>query len=157
MDLKKLLEDQAFKIFTVKIDPEEFTFYDVLQMADYEIRQSNTIAWLFNNASEHQLKNLFLIKFIEYLFNYEGKNNQNKMILSPLIDFNKHGILIKKANEYINLETSQIQVKHEYKFIDILIYSTEKKFVITIENKPGIETQGQLSSYKANVIDVEFP
>ena len=93
MNIELLLNDNDFNQFVEKTDPDEFTFYDVLDMAHYEIRHSNTIAWLFDSKAIHNLKNLFLRKFIETLYNY--KNNREK--LDSIIKIDEKGILLKKT------------------------------------------------------------
>lgn len=152
MNIDSLLKDNDFVHFVEKNDPDEFTFYDVIDMAFYEIRHSNTLAWLFDAKSRHNLKYQFLIKFIESLYNY--KNNHEK--LKSIIRIDENGIFLNKTNKYINFENIKFEVKREWRYIDILIVSEENKFVITIENKPGMEDPGQLASYKNSVIDVEY-
>ncbi len=152
MNIELLLNDNDFNQFVEKTDPDEFTFYDVLDMAHYEIRHSNTIAWLFDSKAIHNLKNLFLRKFIETLYNY--KNNREK--LDSIIKIDEKGILLKKTNCYIDFNYTEFEIRREWKHIDIFVLSEELKFLITIENKPGTEDPGQLSSYKNDVIDKDY-
>jgi len=149
IDINILIIDNHFKEFLEKSDPDEFTFYDVIDMAQYEIRHSNTLAWLFDARAVHNLKSLFLTRFIESVYNY--KNNKEKM--EDTIRIDDKGIFLVKSKGYIDFNKTKFEIRREWKHIDILIVSKEIKFVIVIENKPGMEDPGQLSSYKDNVID----
>ena len=75
MEIEKLLKDKRFKDLLNKMDPDEFTFYDVIKIADYEIRHSNTLAWLFNSFEKHNLGSAFLKYFIIHLFKYKDNKN----------------------------------------------------------------------------------
>lgn len=153
MDLNILITDNHFKEFVEKNDPDEFTFYDVIDMAHYEIRHSNTLAWLFNQKAVHNLKSLFLFRFIQSIYRY--KNNSD--ILKEIIRIDDGGVYLVKSNTYIDFDKSKFEIRREWRNIDILIVSEEIRLVVTIENKPGVESPGQLAEYKNNVIDFEYP
>ena len=153
MEIKKLLNDKRFIELLNKMDPQEFTFYDVIQMADYEIRHSNTLAWLLDTHEKHNLGSNFLLYFLIHLFKYKD----NKNVLSNYYNLdNKNNIIIKKNNKCINFKDANISVKREWNYIDILVNIDTEKFIVVIENKPGIETPGQLSDYKTRIIDKYF-
>lgn len=153
MKIEKLLEDKGFIELLTKMDPDEFTFYDVIQMAGYEIRHSNTLAWLFNTNEKHNLGSIFLINFIRHLFKYQD----NKKVLTKYYNLDdKNNIIIKKNDKTINFIDAKISVKREWNFIDVLVNIETEKFIIVIENKPGIESPEQLSDYKTTIIDKHF-
>ena len=151
IEYKNLLNDQGFISLSSKLENNQFTVFDVLKNADYEIRHSNVLAWLFDQTEKHGIKNLFLIKFIENLFSVDA----NEMILNELACAN--GCLIKKQrNQRIELSKLKYKVYREREYFDILIEDKSAKFILLIENKPGMETEGQLANYR-NKIDSLYP
>jgi PD-(D/E)XK nuclease superfamily len=116
----------------------EFNIFEAIGVVRQEIRHSNVIAFLLNPQETHRLSDLFLKKLlICALLKSENPT------LSPI------GI------DIANLEN--VEIRREWKNIDILIYSPMNQFVCVIENKvDSSEHSDQLKRYEA-IIDGEFP
>lgn len=121
-----------------------FNLFETLGMINQEIRHSNVLAWLLDPFQTHNIGYLFLQKFLKdlILFNLNSSEQINDQLI---FDF-----------ETINYE--EVEVRREYKNIDLLILINEesKNYCIVIENKiRSTESKNQLSKYKA-IVDKEF-
>ena len=120
---------------------DEFNAFDVLKIANNEIRHSNVLAWLMNPNENHGLGDAFLKKFVQSIF---LRNSQN-------LEFVKHSLIDISLFDY-----DDFIIRREWHNIDILTVSEENRFVVVIEHKIGSkESEHQLNKYK-KIVDDEF-
>lgn len=102
--------------------------FSILKIENREIRHSNFLAWLLDPRGNHNLGNTFLGKFIETIV--------------------KISINDDKAVKLLLMNYDNIQVKREWKNIDLLLLDDEEKIVFVIENKINAkEHDNQLERY----------
>lgn len=131
---KALLSDERYDQLMLRI--QEPNIFRILGVSEYEIRHSNFLGWLLNPNESHGLHDLFLQRFLQDI----------------LIDDRAENISIIELG---NLNVSEVEIRREWKNIDILIVT--EKFVVCIENKLWSgESEGQLIKYKT-VIEASFP
>ncbi len=120
---------------------EKFNIFDCLKITRAEIRHSNFLGWLLDPQETHGLNDYFLKEFIK------------KVLYS-----NKHSIANTPSVFDIDVwNMSDIEVRREYKYIDLLIIDENNKFIIVIENK--IDTNqhdDQLKRY-TDIVQQEYP
>ena len=92
----------------LEIELSKFNLFEKLSLEHYEIRHSNTLAYLFNPKEDHGLSDYFLKKFLMSVY---SNNNVN---ISPI------------AIDSMNF--SDAIIKREYKNIDLLIISNSNKY-----------------------------
>jgi len=109
-----------------------FNPFDVLKIANYEIRHSNVLEWLLNPKENHGFKDVFL-----------------KKITSQIILENENLIGDNFSLLDIHLgDFGDSLVRREEKNIDILVVSNRNNFLLLIENKiHAKENPHQLSKY----------
>lgn len=131
-------DESALKSFLTNIrcldELDEFTgsvnVFDVLGMSRCEIRHSNILAWLLDPKGSHGMGELFLRMFFQYLCEETG------------VDVFE--LLVGGWDTY--------KVLREYKHIDLVIVSKERKIVVAIEHKvDSVEHDNQLSRYEETV------
>ena len=129
-----LLKDPLFD--QLSLETKKPNIFRALGVSDYEIRHSNFLAWLLDPHENHGLGDIVLKKFFQ----------------DVLIDDKAKGIsLISVAN----LDISKVEVRREWKNIDILVKT--ETFIICIENKMwASESKHQLEKYEKTVRK-EFP
>jgi PD-(D/E)XK nuclease superfamily len=116
----------------------EFNIFEAIGVVRQEIRHSNVISFLLNPQETHRLSDLFLKKLLICAL-LKSENPP----LSPI------------EIDIANLEN--VEIRREWKNIDILIHSPINQFVCVIENKvDSSEHSDQLKRYEA-IIDGEFP
>lgn len=116
-----------------------FNIFDALRIVDTEIRHSNFLAWLLDPAESHGQGPLFLKAVLMDLL------RQSPPELRPLSPVQIDGA-----------ELRGVDIRREWRNIDILIACKEPDFVIAIENKVGSkEHSKQLERYR-EIIDHEF-
>lgn len=113
-------EIEELKNFVMEIDEIEkisksidsFNLFETLGLVHHEIRHSNVLTWLLDPFQTHNLSYLFLQKFLKDLimFNLNSTDQINDQLI---FDF-----------ETLNYE--DVDVKREYKNIDILILIKKK-------------------------------
>ncbi|MFL6257196.1 MAG: PD-(D/E)XK nuclease family protein [Pyrinomonadaceae bacterium] len=109
----------------------EFNILRVLRIEQAEIRHSNVLGWLLDPRESHGLGDTFVRRFISTL-----------LLDNEQADFG----LSASAVELIDL--IDVEVRREWRNIDLLIHSRANLFVILIENKiRGRESRGQLLRY----------
>lgn len=118
----------------------KFSPFKVLGVADFEIRHSNIIAWLLNPNESHGLGD----KFLKYFFQQILLSSENQEMQ------NRESILQKiTLNNLVDLD-----VMREANNIDVLLVSTNTKFVCLIENKVHSSEHGQqLMKYLKHIKD----
>ncbi|MGP1345484.1 MAG: PD-(D/E)XK nuclease family protein [Phycisphaerales bacterium] len=117
-----------------------FNIFDALRISRTEIRHSNFLAWLLDPAESHGCGALFLNAVLIDLL------RQTPRELRPISPIKLDGA-----------QLSGVEVRREWRNIDLLIHSRDPSFVIAIENKIGAgESRGQLMRYERTVRDA-FP
>lgn len=117
-----------------------FNIFDALGVARVEIRHSKFLAWLLDPSESHGQGSLFLRAVLMDLLRDAPVEHR---ILSPV--------------ELDGAELRDVEIRREWKHIDLLITCQEPKFVIAIENKIDSGEHGdQLARYRKVVAD-EFP
>ncbi len=133
---KLVLHGRDLKLLESKLS--NFNIFEAVGMTRQEIRHSYFLAFLLNPSESHYLGDLFLKQFLIKIL-----QNLDEPPMSAI------GI------DVANLE--DVEVKREYKSIDILIYSPSEKIIVAIENKVDSgEHNNQLKRYQ-DIISVEFP
>ncbi|MEY8780318.1 PD-(D/E)XK nuclease family protein [Allomuricauda sp. XS_ASV26] len=131
---KELLSDNLYDRLLLRT--KEPNIFKILGVSDYEIRHSNFLGWLLDPNESHGLNDLFLQRVLQDI----------------LIDERAVGISIIELS---NLNISKVEVRREWKNIDILIITDN--FVVCIENKMWSgESEGQLSKY-SKIVNHNFP
>jgi len=127
------LEELSAKLAT-------FNAFRVLRIENAEIRHSNVLAWLLNPKESHGLGDIVL-----------------KRVLSNILlqaDKNIKGVSAAKV-ELMNFV--DIEIRREWRNIDLLVIDRTNKLAILIENKVhSNESPGQLAKYQQAIND-EFP
>lgn len=117
-----------------------FNIFDALGIARAEIRHSNFLAWLLDPAESHGQGDLFL--------------------RSVLLDILKHAPVSRRPCSPLDLdgvELGSVEIRREWRSIDLLIVSQTPPFAVAIENKVDSgEHSDQLARYRA-VVGEEFP
>lgn len=119
----------------------DFNVFETLNMVNSEIRHSNMLAWLFNPKENHGLDDYFLHNFLKTFVS----NNKSSIEKPTIFDLEM-------------FTYSDVEVRKEYKNIDLLIIIHEKnaKLVIAIENKVlSSEHSEQLDRYH-EIVHEEF-
>ncbi|UBZ07249.1 PD-(D/E)XK nuclease family protein [Salegentibacter mishustinae] len=120
----------------LSIETKKPNIFRALGVSDYEIRHSNFLAWLLDPHENHGLGDIILKKFLQDILINEKA--QDISIIS-----------------IANLDISKVEVKREWKNIDLLVIT--ETFVVCIENKMwSTESNGQLTKY-AEKVRTEFP
>ena len=116
-DLRKLIDDGRFREYHREfLKPREFNTFDVLRYADYEIRHSNVLAWLFRPADTHGIGERFLRWFVERVNRRLVAANEEPL---PATDFG----------------TANVVVERERDRVDITVFFKKEKCLLAIENK----------------------
>lgn len=112
-----------------------FNIFDALRVQNREIRHSNFLAWLLNPSESHGCSDLFLKAILMDLL------RQMPASTRPLSPVELDGITL-----------AEIEIRREWRDVDLLIISHDPDFVIAIENKIGSkEHSNQLERYKTVV------
>mgnify|MGYP002706595529 CR=1 FL=1 len=118
----------------------EFNMFNALKLQNNEIRHSNLLSWLLSPFETHKLGDYFVKEFLMSAIRAYSQKDEISISLSDIAfkDF------------------SDIDIKREYKNIDLLLVSSENKLVCVVENKIWTgEHDCQLERY-ADIINSEF-
>lgn len=119
-----------------------FNIFDALGMVNAEIRHSNFLGWLLDPAESHGAGDLFLKAIVMDMLRETAEDLRPKGV-SPI--------------DLDGAQIASVDIRREWKNIDLLIHCESPKLVIAIENKiRSGEHGGQLSRYKQIVRDA-FP
>lgn len=119
-----------------------FNAFDALRIARTEIRHSNFLSWLLTPSESHGQDELFLKTLLIDLV----RKARQSGVSPPL-----------SAVELDGAELRGVEVRREWRNIDLLIICESPSFVIAIENKvDGGEHSGQLERYE-QIIAESFP
>lgn len=110
-------------------------FFEILHVANLEIRHSNFLAWILNPKETHNLGDVFARWFFKEIFS-DAK-------VAELDEFQVDG-----------LDTSSIRIHREYRNIDLLIEL--KDIVVVIENKIWSREHSQQLKRYAEIVETDF-
>ena len=117
-----------------------FNIFDALGISDYEIRHSNFLAFILDPAESHGQGDLFLNAFLMDLL------KSSDPALRPFSPIELDGADLRG-----------VEVKREWKNVDLLITCKEPRFAIVVENKVwSREHSNQLQRY-AKVVKDNYP
>lgn len=141
-------EQQRRSLDALVVDPDladleqrlgRFNLFDALRIVRRELQHSNFLAWLLNPRESHGQGPLFL--------------------RSLLIDLVRSAPLNKAMLSAVELDAAElgaVEVRREWRRIDLLILSQDPRFVVAFENKVDAgEHSNQLQRYE-ETIDREF-
>lgn len=110
-----------------------FNIFDALRIERVEIRHSNFLSWLLDPAESHGQGSMFL-----------------KAILMDLLKAAPPELRPLSPVELDGEELRGVEIRREWKHIDLLIKCETPPFVVGIENKiDSVEGKDQLSTYKS--------
>ena len=141
---------QALEQFVVENDDllelEEqvgrFNIFDALGIARVEIRHSNYLAWLLTPGESHGQGDLFLKALLMGIL----RKARQQEFTPPV-----------SAVELDGADLQGVEIRREWRNIDLLLTCDEPKFVIAIENKVDSGEHGnQLQRYE-DTVAAEFP
>jgi hypothetical protein len=142
IQLKRLMLDDDFTSLQNLVN-EEVNLMDVLRVSHRELQHSNFLAWFFNPNETHNLGDYALKEFIKIYF----KENQFQNL------GNESGLSVF---DFVQIDFEDLEIRREYKNIDLIFLSRENQFCIVIENKiNSTEKKGQLEKYR-KIIEAEY-
>lgn len=116
-----------------------FNLFEVLGIERAEVRHSNVLAWLLDPAGTHGLGDIVLRRFLSRLRR----------------DHDDLGAARSGAHVEL-MDLSDVEVRREWRFIDVLVVHRVEKWCLLIENKiRARESRGQLARYR-RAVDEEF-
>jgi hypothetical protein len=125
LSLAPVLEDPEFKSLVRDAEGSEFTVFDVLGTADYEIRHSNVLSWLLDLHANHGQGSSFLQLL------WKEISGEHEL---PNLSFSVYSVDREGLNEDEK--------------IDLLLRTEDRDWMIVIENKLfSPETGDQLDRY----------
>ena len=117
-----------------------FNVFDALRIARAELRHSNFLAWLLDPGESHGLGQLFLRAVLMDILRDAPRELRP---ISPI--------------ELDGLDLGGVEVRREWRNIDLLILAESPRIAIAIENKVDSgEHSGQLSRYR-EVVGKDMP
>lgn len=142
-ELKELMLDDDFTSLQNLVN-EEVNLMEILGVSRKELQHSNFLAWFFNPSGNHNLGDFALKEFIKIYFRENQLNDLG----------NKSGLSVF---DFVQLDFFDLEIRREYKNIDLIFLSPQNKFCMVIENKIySAEKQGQLKKYR-DLIETEYP
>lgn len=112
---------------------DDFNLFNILKIANMEIKHSNILAWLFDPNENHSIGDAFIEGFFRRLVEKLNENDAS---------INYFDLLIQNFYSY--------QVYREVNNMDIVLFSEEEKTAVIIENKVWAdESKHQLKKYVA--------
>lgn len=138
LELKKLILDDKFTSLQNLVN-KEVNLMDILKVSHKELQHSNFLAWAFNPKESHNLSDFFVKEFIKIYFHENGYQDLGLEYGVSVFDF-------------AGLDFDDLEIRREYKNIDLILLSNRNKFSLTIENKIySGERKGQLKKYREQV------
>jgi len=117
-----------------------FNVFKVLQIEKVEIRHSNVMAWLLNPQESHGLGQAFI-----------------QRVLSTILLDNESSTINLNPSHVELMNMLDVEVRREWKNIDLLAFSESKKWVLLVENKIKAKaSKRQLIKY-IEIVQKEFP
>ncbi|MFZ2891254.1 PD-(D/E)XK nuclease family protein [Sulfuricurvum sp.] len=120
--------------------------FEIAGMGSQEIKHSRILGWLMSTG--HDIKDHFFINFLKHAITFTQEQDYG---------FDDEKLQILKEYIYLSPANKSIDVRFEYKNIDILLIDEKNKFVFVVENKVfAQESSEQLAKYK-NIVAADFP
>jgi hypothetical protein len=114
----------------------QFNIFEAIGVVRQEIRHSNFLAFLLNPSQNHKLDDAFLKRFLK------------RVLLEPYEPTDSKYLKISPIDIDI-ADFSDVEIRREWKNIDIFIQSPSNKLVCAIENKvDSSEHSDQLKRYR---------
>ena len=110
-----VLDDPRFREYHRGRKPE-FNAFDVLRNADYEIRQSNVLAWLLRSSETHGVGSAFLESFVGHI-----RERLRDGDAEPLPE--------------LGVAVSNVEIRREWNDVDVTLAFEREKCLIAVENK----------------------
>ncbi len=141
--LKELILDEDFTNLQ-NLASEEVNLMEILGVAHRELQHSNFLSWIFNPNESHNIGDFAVKEFIKLYY----RENQ----------FADLGLQTKlSVFDFVHLDFDDLEIRREYKNIDLILLSRKNEFCIVIENKIySGEGKGQLKKYR-ELIEKEYP
>lgn len=138
LKLKRLILDEQFTSLQNLVN-KEVNLMDILRVSQKELQHSNFLAWAFNPNESHNLGDFIVKEFIKIYFHENGYQD---------LGF-EHGLSVF---DFAALDFDDLEIRREYKNIDLILLSNKNKLSLTIENKIySGERKGQLKKYREQV------
>ena len=124
----------------------DLDIFDVLQIHHWESVHSNFLAWLLDPKGNHFIGSHFLRRFLS----------------CTAVATREQGMAARSFARIHEMDWSDIEVRREWRYIDILLLNRKEGFVCAIENKvwaeEGFDESGasQLAGYRETLAK-EFP
>ena len=134
-ELKALIDSSEFQAYHRQLNPRAFSPFDVLHVADSEIRHSNVLAWLLRPDETHGVGGRFLREFVKYL-----TRRYDAAPLRCLSGFDDKNNVEIRREDY-----------HEGGYADITIGFRTEGVLLIIENKVvgwSPEAERQIEGYR---------
>ena len=134
-DLKALIESPEFGRYHQELHSPAFNPFDVLQVADLEIRHSNVLAWLLRPGETHGIGGRFLRAVVEHLARRHDVSS-----LRSLTGFDDQDNVEITREDY-----------HERLYADITVGFKKERVLLVIENKLGAsspDAEEQVEAYQ---------
>ncbi len=133
-----LADNQELEELTARLD--KFNIFKTLRIEQAEIRHSNVLAWLLNPDESHGLGDIVL-----------------RRLFSNILLYTNRSIKGLSAAKVELMDFVDIEIRREWKNIDLLIVDRNNKIVMLIENKvKSGESPGQLVKYQ-EIVKEQFP
>ena len=122
-ELKALIDSPEFGRYHKELQAPAFNPFDVLQVADFEIRHSNVLAWLLQPGGTHGIGGRFLRALVEHLTLRGDTRSLSR--LKPLPPgFDDESNIDVRREDY-----------HERLYADITVGFQAERVLLIIENK----------------------
>src|ERR1051326_4964322 len=129
-------------LFALEEQIGRFNIFDALGIARVEIRHSNYLAWLLTPGESHGQGDLFLKAVVMDVLR-KARQQDLRPPVSPV--------------ELDGAELRGVEVRREWRSLDLIITCDQPRFVIAVENKiDSGEHDNQLQRYE-DVLRQEFP
>ncbi len=129
-------------LFALEEQIGRFNIFDSLGIARAEIRHSNFLAWMLNPGESHGQGDLFLKALLMDVLRKARQQGAAPPISVVELD---------------GADLQGVDIRREWRNIDLLISCEQPRFIIAVENKVDSgEHSGQLQRYE-NTVAAEFP
>ena len=124
-ELKALIESSEFKRYHKELQDPAFNPFDVLQVAEYEIRHSNVLAWLLRPGETHRNGGRFLRALVQHLTSRWDGPSVSTLKSLPLGFDDENNVTVRREDY------------HEGIYADITVGFKAERVLLIIENKVG--------------------
>ena len=138
-ELKALIESPEFGRYHEELQAPAFNPFDVLQVADFEIRHSNVLSWLLRPGGTHGIGGRFLRALVEHLTLRRDFGSLSRLKPLPPGFDDENNVVVTREDYYEGL------------YADITIGFRAESVLLIIENKVGASSRDaaeQLEAYQ---------